>query len=168
MFNFSFTDGESVAIHSLGNDAELDYEMSKVIQLLDLHRRGFGVAEVGGLVWSHATGLVGTDGQLTGSGGSFTLVLDAGAGSGLTSTATLLPDSDGDGLPDGCDPCPDRKPGDVSGDGLVDIGDIPSFTAVLLDPGAASADDFCAADTDEDGEVSGLDIRLFVPLILAP
>ncbi|MCZ6699894.1 MAG: hypothetical protein O7D94_13255, partial [Planctomycetota bacterium] len=77
-------------------------------------------------------------------------------------------DADADGVPDGCDPCPNRRPGDVSGDGLVDIGDVPSFVAVLLDPGAASADDFCAADTDEDGDVTGLDTRLFVALILAP
>ncbi len=77
-------------------------------------------------------------------------------------------DIDGDGVGNDCDSCPNRKPGDVSGDGLVDDGDVSSFFSVLLDPGAASADDFCAADTNEDTLADGRDTTSFIGLILAP
>ena len=56
--------------------------------------------------------------------------------------------------------------GDVSGDRNVDVDDTAAFIAVMLDPGAASADEFCAADVDEDGDVNGLDIQGFTNLML--
>ena len=75
-------------------------------------------------------------------------------------------DADGDGICDGQDPCPNRKTGDVNGNGVTDTGDIASFTSVILDPGAATADDFCAADVNQDGEVDGLDVQGFADLLL--
>jgi hypothetical protein len=77
-------------------------------------------------------------------------------------------DTDGDGLADCIDPCPARKPGDVSGDGLVDLGDVGSFVGVLLDPVGAAPDDVCAADVNASGlPPDGLDIQAFVTLLLA-
>ena len=179
MFNFSFTDGEAIASHSLGNDAELNYDMSQVIQLLDVHRSGTGIAYVGGLSWSHATGLAGTDGQLTGSGGNFTLVLDAGAGTGLATTVGQLPDSDSDGVPDGCDICPgfddtldddnDGVPdgcdpcaggaasGDTDANRKVDLDDYADFEACLLGPDARNGTGCECFDFDDDGDNDLLD-----------
>ena len=77
-------------------------------------------------------------------------------------------DTDGDGVPDALDPCPNRKPGDVSGNSLVNVNDTAPFIAVMLDPGAASADDFCAANVNGDATVDGLDVQAFVDLLLAP
>ncbi len=77
-------------------------------------------------------------------------------------------DADADGVPDGCDPCPNRRPGDVSGDGNVDVDDTADFIAVLLDPGAASADELCAANVNGDANVDGLDVQAFVDLVLTP
>ena len=73
---------------------------------------------------------------------------------------------DNDGLPDSCDECPNRKSGDVNGDDVVSIDDVPSFVAVVLDPASASADDFCAADANEDFAVNGLDVRAFMTLLM--
>jgi hypothetical protein len=78
------------------------------------------------------------------------------------------PDGDNDGLIDDCDPCPNRKPGDVNGDGFTNGGDLLPFVTVLLDPPAASADNRCAADTNADTLANGLDTKSFVGLILAP
>lgn len=61
-----------------------------------------------------------------------------------------------------------RATGDVSGDGAVNLDDMSAFVAVLLDPGAATAEDFCAADANGDTNVSGLDVASFIDLILAP
>jgi len=77
-------------------------------------------------------------------------------------------DTDGDGLADCIDPCPARKPGDVSGNGLGDVGDIQDFVAVLLDPMGAAPDDLCATDVDDSGTPDGQDVQVFVGLLLAP
>jgi hypothetical protein len=77
------------------------------------------------------------------------------------------PDTDGDGLIDPCDPCPNRKTGDVSGDALVDFGDIGPFVNVLLDPAGAGADDSCAADVDGSGAPDGADVQPFVSLLVS-
>ncbi|HRW51645.1 MAG TPA: dockerin type I domain-containing protein [Phycisphaerae bacterium] len=76
-------------------------------------------------------------------------------------------DTDGDGVIDCMDSCPNRTAGDVNGDSEVSIDDIASFTTVVLDPDAASADDRCAADVNEDGAVDGLDMQAFTMLLLA-
>jgi len=58
--------------------------------------------------------------------------------------AIVDPDSDGDGVPDSLDPCPNDNPGDSDGDGVCDSTDIcPEF------------DD--AIDTDGDGVPDGCD-----------
>ena len=63
-------------------------------------------------------------------------------------------------------PC--RATGDVNGDTFVDIGDTANFVVVLLDPGAATADEFCAANTNFDATVDGPDVQAFLDLILNP
>jgi len=77
-------------------------------------------------------------------------------------------DADGDGIPDGCDaPCGgDRPLGDVDGDMIADINDLPVFAAVLLDPTGATEDERCASDMNVDGVVNGLDIQEFVSLLV--
>ena len=77
-------------------------------------------------------------------------------------------DSDGDGIPDCLDACPNRKVGDVNGDAVVSIDDVASIASLLLDPGAATADEFCAADANEDGTLDGQDIQSFMTLLIAP
>lgn len=64
--------------------------------------------------------------------------------------------------PDGC------FPGDINSDGVVDVGDLPTLVAVLLDPNVATADEFCAADANTDGQLNGLDLQGFVELVLTP
>lgn len=78
------------------------------------------------------------------------------------------PDTDGDGIPDACDACPNRAPGDVDGNGSTDLNDVPMFCAILLDPGSATPDEFCAADVNGDGNVDGMDVQGFVALLTAP
>ena len=39
--------------------------------------------------------------------------------------------------------------------------DVAFYSSVLLDPAAATADDFCATDINGDGNVDGLDIQSF-------
>lgn len=75
-------------------------------------------------------------------------------------------DTDADSVPDCIDNCPNRRTGDVSGDSLVDSSDVGAFIAVLLDPGNATADDRCAADINEDGQVDGLDTQGFIQLLM--
>jgi len=42
------------------------------------------------------------------------------------------------------------------------------FAAILLDPTLATADELCAADANEDGNVNALDIQGLLELILMP
>lgn len=76
-------------------------------------------------------------------------------------------DSDGDGVPDGCDlPCANVQPGDVDGSGAVDVVDAGAFSVVLLAPEVATADEYCAADMNQDGSVDGADVQFFVNKLL--
>ena len=75
-------------------------------------------------------------------------------------------DADGDGIPNDCDACPTIATGDVNNNTFVDIGDIAAFTAVLLEPTSATADELCAADVNLDGTVDGLDVQGFVDLVI--
>ena len=61
-----------------------------------------------------------------------------------------------------------RATGDISGDGSVNLDDVSAFVTVLLDPGAATADDSCAADANGDTHVNGLDVESFIDLVLTP
>ncbi|MFQ5430027.1 MAG: dockerin type I repeat-containing protein [Phycisphaerae bacterium] len=56
--------------------------------------------------------------------------------------------------------------GDVSGDSLVDTGDLVPMVAALLNPPAPAAPAFCAADANQDSAVDGLDVAPFVNLLL--
>jgi hypothetical protein len=78
-------------------------------------------------------------------------------------------DADSNGIPDGCDaPCGTLFFGDLDGSGMADVDDVDEFAAIVIDPGSATADEFCAADINEDGNVNGLDIPGFVSLVLTP
>ncbi len=56
-------------------------------------------------------------------------------------------------------------PGDINGDGVVDMNDVPAFTGVLLgadtDPARMSA-----ADLNGDGSADGADVRAFVDALI--
>jgi len=56
--------------------------------------------------------------------------------------------------------------GDMDANGSVDMPDVPLFVAVLLDPGAASADAALRADMTEDTNNNAVDIALFVSALL--
>lgn len=75
-------------------------------------------------------------------------------------------DSDGDGISDCVDACPNRRPGDINGDGSVDIDDAGPLATILLDPAAATPDDYCAADSNGDTAVNGLDVQGFIAHLL--
>ncbi|HPF37801.1 MAG TPA: dockerin type I domain-containing protein [Phycisphaerae bacterium] len=86
---------------------------------------------------------------------------------GAYETQTDGPDSDGDGLSDECDICPNRVGGDVSGDGAFNIMDAAPLAEILANPNAATADDLCAADFNRDGTVDGRDLQIFINWLLA-
>lgn len=54
--------------------------------------------------------------------------------------------------------------GDLSGDGLFTLSDVPLFVSALL----GAPPDLCIADMNNDGFVNGLDVRSFTETILAP
>jgi hypothetical protein len=56
-------------------------------------------------------------------------------------------------------------PGDVNGDGDINVFDIDPFVAVLVDPADATAVQRCAADANRDGLVNAFDIDAFVALL---
>ncbi|MCK6486607.1 MAG: hypothetical protein HUU22_15430 [Phycisphaerae bacterium] len=74
-------------------------------------------------------------------------------------------DTDGDGIGDACDACPLRIPGDINGDGQVDVLDVSPLASVLIDPAGAEPEARCAADLNGDGNPDGDDIGPFVGLI---
>ncbi len=56
--------------------------------------------------------------------------------------------------------------GDVNGDGFRNMGDVPAFVAVLLDPIAAPAQPACTSDMNLDGSVNGADIEPFMACLV--
>lgn len=82
-------------------------------------------------------------------------------------------DSDGDGVHDACDVCPNTPPGarvnpvgctpaDLDADGDVDLLDFSSFRACFNGPNRVSAASGCGdADLDQDGDVDLSDFVLF-------
>jgi len=89
MFDRPFTAGEAVSAYRLGSHGELQYPMSNVIQLLDVHLAGAGAVDIEPLQWSYASGLTGADGELQGTFPDLTLVVDATSGTGLKSTGKV-------------------------------------------------------------------------------
>jgi Zn-dependent metalloprotease len=75
------------------------------------------------------------------------------------------PDFDGDGSIDPCDACPNRRPGDASGDGVVDMTDIDFFVGVLLGE-IVDADAVCASDMNVDASADGEDVAGFTSCLL--
>lgn len=102
---------------------------------------------------------------------------DDSDGDGVCDGADICPgfddavDADGNGVPDGCDviTCGDGRPlGDANGDLVADINDLPMFVAIVLAPATATADEYCAVDANEDGDVDGRDVQAFIALLRAP
>ncbi len=61
-----------------------------------------------------------------------------------------------------------RLPGDMDENGMVNIDDIASFVAVLLDPASATESQQCAADVNQDTDVNGLDLQAFLDMLIVP
>ncbi|MCB9853338.1 MAG: VCBS repeat-containing protein [Phycisphaerales bacterium] len=102
-----------------------------------------------------------------------TVSLPDADGDGVHDGADVCPgfddnvDTDGDGIPDGCEsPCGTLQLGDVDGNGIVEFDDAAVFSATLLDPASATADERCTADVNQDGNVDGRDIQGFMSLLL--
>ncbi len=80
-------------------------------------------------------------------------------GNGLIDTCAGEIDCNNNGIPDGCEypTCPGLLKGDMDCNGFVDIDDLPLFVELLL-----SGEYTCQGDTNEDGEIDGLDVQGFV------
>ncbi|QDV90198.1 Alpha-agarase precursor [Phycisphaerae bacterium RAS2] len=74
-------------------------------------------------------------------------------------------DADSDGRGDACDVCPFRRPGDTTGDGIVDGRDAQLFVRILTG-GSGTPDETCACDVNEDTFVNEADIPALVTLLL--
>ncbi|HPF39085.1 MAG TPA: right-handed parallel beta-helix repeat-containing protein [Phycisphaerae bacterium] len=79
--------------------------------------------------------------------------------------SSIYADRDSDGIPDIEDACIERRPGDVSGDGVVNGSDVADFVAVLMGA-STSGDAYCASDVNQDGVVSPADLPAFVVLLV--
>ena len=83
----ALTGDEMKGLYDVAVDATLDYDAGEFDLLKGLHDAGTGSIVIGDLEWTYATGLTGPAG-LSGSG-PFTLVLNAGAGTGVISAAVV-------------------------------------------------------------------------------
>ena len=59
-----------------------------------------------------------------------------------------------------------RDRGDINGDGLRNMGDLPGFVEILLN-GSDAIDADCSADMNDDGRADGLDIEPFANCIVS-
>lgn len=64
------------------------------------------------------------------------------------------------------DPCDGIALADTNFDDAIDGLDVESFTRILINPGAATSDEQCAADMDGNGDVGMPDVALFVGELL--
>ena len=81
----ALTAGESEAIYNLAKHPALNYGAGDADTLFDLYAAGAGTAFIGDDVWTPATGLTGSPGDVVTVGGSLALVLDAN-GNGVLNT----------------------------------------------------------------------------------
>jgi hypothetical protein len=86
IWNEALTTDEIKGLYEVGNSSELSYTAGNFDQVKQVHDAALGSVVVGSTEWTYATGLTGPAG-LTGGSGSFTLVLDEAAGTGLTGVA---------------------------------------------------------------------------------
>lgn len=86
IWNEALSADEVKGLYDVGNSSELAYTASDFDHLKQVHDAADGSARVGDIQWTYATGLSGPAG-LTGGSGSFTLVLDATASTGLSGVA---------------------------------------------------------------------------------
>lgn len=89
------------------------------------------------------------------------LIRIGGAGMSVGTGALTITCTPGGGPPGAC--CE----GDVSGNNVIDINDLPLMVAALLDPPAMAAPEFCPADVNADMVIDGLDIEPFVNLLIS-
>ncbi len=82
IWNESLSADEVTGLFDVGNSNELAYDAGTFDLLKTVHDDASGSVDFGALTWTYATGLPGSAG-LTGSGSSFTLVLDATNNTGL-------------------------------------------------------------------------------------
>jgi hypothetical protein len=82
IWNEALSADEVTGLFDVGNSNELAYDAGTFDLLKTIHDDASGSVDIGALTWSYATGLPGSAG-LTGSGSSFTLVLDATNNTGL-------------------------------------------------------------------------------------
>lgn len=78
-------------------------------------------------------------------------------------------DSNGNTIGDVCDPCEAGSgflPGDFNSDDLVNLNDVAPFVSVLISPELASDPDLASADVNCDQAVNGLDLTIFVEILL--
>jgi hypothetical protein len=83
VWNEALTAGEIKGLYDVGLSVDLSYTADKFDLLKQRHDLATGSTTIDSLEWTYATGLAGPTGLTSGPGG-YTLVLDAGAGTGLT------------------------------------------------------------------------------------
>lgn len=73
-------------------------------------------------------------------------------------------DADGDGFGDACDACPNSLRGDVNGDGTTNGLDLQRFVELVLGD-TPVGEELCAADMNNDEQVTIADVSEFVTLL---
>jgi len=74
-------------------------------------------------------------------------------------------DTDHDGQGDACDLCPLTRPGDVTGDGLLDGRDVVRFSALIFEVSPTPAE-LCGGDFDHDNTIDPDDTPAFTQAIV--
>lgn len=85
----ALTADEIKGLYDVGMSVDLSHTAAQFDELKQVHDAASGSVAIGGILWTYATGLSGSAG-LTGGSGSFTLVLDEAADTGLTGNAFAI------------------------------------------------------------------------------
>ncbi len=85
----ALTGDELRCLYDVALDATLDYDAGEFDQLKRVHDAGSGSVKLGAIVWTYAPDLTSAAG-LSGSNPSYTLVLDATAGTGVASASSSV------------------------------------------------------------------------------